>query len=219
MPDTDATQTGVTGEGASADQVLAVDPSAVATILSLRDEEPGDGEYGLLIEVTGIRGTEFSYELSFLPLADIGSGRRIERHGELGVIVRDADVPRLRGASLGISDDGLVMRNPNDPRPPAMNAPEGNLTGPLADQVMYVIAEQVNPAIASHGGGAQLVSVDGSVAYLRLSGGCQGCGMAQVTLHQGIERILLDTIPELTAVVDVTDHASGSNPYYESAKK
>ncbi len=219
MPDTDAIHTGVTGGGVPADPVLAVDPTAVSTILALRDEEPGEGEYGLLIEVTGIRGTEFSYELSFLPLADIGSGRRVERHGELPVVVRDTDVPKLRGASLEISDDGLVMRNPNDPRPPSMSTPEGNLTGPLADQVMYVLAEQVNPAIASHGGGAQLVSVDGSVAYLRLSGGCQGCGMAQVTLHQGIERILLDTIPELSAVVDVTDHASGSNPYYESAKK
>jgi Fe/S biogenesis protein NfuA len=77
----------------------------------------------------------------------------------------------------------------------------------------------VNPAIAAHGGGAELVSIDGTIAYLRLYGGCQGCGLAQVTLRQGIERTLLEAIPELTQVVDVTDHASGENPYIESKKK
>jgi Fe/S biogenesis protein NfuA len=61
--------------------------------------------------------------------------------------------------------------------------------------------------------------VDGTIAYLRLFGGCQGCGLAQVTLKQGIERILLESIPELTQVVDVTDHASGDDPYYKSQKK
>lgn len=199
--------------------VLTIPAEAAALVLELREEEPGEEEYGLLIEVTGLRGFEFSYELSFLPVADAGDGHVVEYHDGLPVILREGDLPRLAGASLELTDDGLVMRNPNDPRPPAMSPAAGNLTGPLAERVMTVLADQVNPAIASHGGGAELVSVDGSVAYLRLFGGCQGCGMAQVTLHQGIERILLDSIPELTAVVDVTDHASGSNPYYEAAKK
>ena len=100
-----------------------------------------------------------------------------------------------------------------------MAAPKGDLEGPLADQVAQVLAEAVNPAIASHGGRAELVSVDGTIAYLKLGGGCQGCGMAQVTLKQGIERILLESIPELTEIVDVTDHASGADPYYEKSKK
>ncbi|MEX1125067.1 MAG: NifU family protein, partial [Acidimicrobiia bacterium] len=86
-------------------------------------------------------------------------------------------------------------------------------------QVQQVLNEQVNPAIAAHGGGAELVSVDGTIAYLRLYGGCQGCGLAQVTLKQGIERTLIEAIPALTQVVDVTDHASGENPYIESQKK
>jgi Fe/S biogenesis protein NfuA len=89
----------------------------------------------------------------------------------------------------------------------------------LVDRVQQVLNEQVNPAIAAHGGGAELVSIDGTIAYLRLYGGCQGCGLAQVTLRQGIERTLLEAIPELTQVVDVTDHASGENPYIESKKK
>ncbi len=64
-----------------------------------------------------------------------------------------------------------------------------------------------------------MVAVDDSIAYLRLSGGCQGCGMASVTLGQGIEVAILDAVPEISEVVDVTDHASGTNPYYEAAKK
>lgn len=199
--------------------VLDLSPEAVALVSQLREEEPGDEEYGLLVEITGVRGFEFAYDLSFIPVADAGPGRFVERHGELAVILREADVPRLEGASLDLTDEGLVMRNPNDPRPPEMASPGGRLSGPLAERVAAILTEEVNPAIASHGGGAELVSVDGSVAYLRLLGGCQGCGMAQVTLHQGIERILLDSVPELTAVVDVTDHASGTDPYYEAAKK
>ena len=84
---------------------------------------------------------------------------------------------------------------------------------------MKVLEEQINPAIAAHGGWAELVAVEDGVAYLRLQGGCQGCGLATVTLSQGIEVAILDTVPEITSVVDVTDHASGTNPYFEAAKK
>jgi Fe/S biogenesis protein NfuA len=129
------------------------------------------------------------------------------------------DIEKLRGSSLSLTDQGLAMNNPNAPETPEMAAPKGDLSGPLADQVQTVLTDQVNPAIASHGGAAELVSVDGSTVYLKLMGGCQGCGMAQVTLKQGIERILLEAIPELSDVVDVTDHASGSDPYYQAAKK
>jgi Fe/S biogenesis protein NfuA len=72
----------------------------------------------------------------------------------------------------------------------------------------------VNPQIAAHGGAARLAAVEGSIAYIELSGGCQGCGSARATLKQGIEVIILDLVPEISEVVDVTDHASGENPYF-----
>jgi Fe/S biogenesis protein NfuA len=203
----------------SDDQVLSVTDDALELITTLRDDEPGDSEYGLLIEVTGFQGSQFTYELSFLAVPQAGEDKTIERHGELAIIFPTIDIEKLKGSSLSLTDQGLAMNNPNRPASPQMAAPVGDLTGPLADQVQVVLREQVNPAIASHGGAAELVSVDGSTAYLRLMGGCQGCGMAQVTLKQGIERILLESIPELTGVVDVTDHASGSDPFYQSAKK
>jgi Fe/S biogenesis protein NfuA len=199
--------------------VLTIAPDALDMICQLRDNEPGEGEFALSIEVTGFRGPQFSYELAFVPLADKADSWVEERHGDLAIIFPKADVGKLDGAALELTEQGLAMNNPNTPAPPTIDAPAGDLSGPLVDRVQQVIEQQVNPAIAAHGGGAELVSVDGTIAYLRLYGGCQGCGLAQVTLKQGIERIILESIPELSQVVDVTDHASGDNPYYESQKK
>jgi Fe/S biogenesis protein NfuA len=100
-----------------------------------------------------------------------------------------------------------------------MGAPPADLSGPVAQRVMQVLEQQINPAIAAHGGRADLVAVEDDTAYLRLSGGCAGCGLAAVTLSQGIEVAIFEAIPEITKVVDVTDHAAGTNPYYEPAKK
>ena len=199
--------------------VLSIAPDAIEMISTLAEQEPGDDEYGLYIEVTGIRGPQFTYDLSFMPVGDATDAQIVERHEALAVIVRAEDVEKLDGASLALSDEGLAMNNPNTPATPTIAAPKGDLTGPLADQIQTVLEQQVNPAIASHGGGAELVSVDGTIAYLKLMGGCQGCGMAQVTLRQGIERILMEAIPDLSGVIDVTDHASGTDPYYQAAKK
>jgi len=199
--------------------VLSVEPSALEMILQLRDNEPGDDEFALSIEVTGFRGAQFSYELAFVPLGDMKDDWVEERHAGLALIFPKIDSGKLDGSVLELTDDGLAMNNPNSPAPPEMSAPAGDLTGPLVDRVQQVLTEEVNPAIASHGGGAELVSIDGTIAYLRLFGGCQGCGLAEVTLKQGIEKIILESIPDLSQVVDVTDHASGDDPYYQSEKK
>ena len=119
----------------------------------------------------------------------------------------------------------MVINNPNrppDPRAgasPGMGRPPADLSGEVAQRVMQVLEQQINPSIAAHGGAAELVAVEDDVAYLRLGGGCQGCGIASVTLTQGIEVAIRDAVPEMARVVDVTDHASGTNPYFEAAKK
>ena len=202
----------------SESKVLSVDSSALEMIRQLRDNEPGEDEFALSIEVTGFRGAQFSYELAFVPLSEMKEDWVEERHDDLAVIFPKVDTGKLDGSILEWTDEGLAMNNPNSPAPPEMSAPAGDLSGPLVDRVQQVLTEQVNPAIAAHGGGAELVSVDDAIAYLRLSGGCQGCGLAQVTLKQGIEKIILESIPELSQVVDVTDHASGDDPYYQSQK-
>ena len=195
-------------------KVLSISPDALEMIVQLRDQEPGDDEYGLSIAIRGVMGFQFNYDLAFVPLADRSENERVEKHGDLSVIIPESDVENLDGASLELTPQGLTMNNPNTPAPPPMAAPRGDLTGPMAEKVQQVLIEQVNPAIAAHGGAAELVSADEDTAYLRMLGGCQGCGMAAATLRQGIERILKDSIPELAAVVDVTDHESGATPFY-----
>jgi len=88
----------------------------------------------------------------------------------------------------------------------------------LKERVQELIDTMINPAVASHGGYIELLDVKESTAYIRMSGGCQGCGAADVTLKAGIERVMFEEIPEITEVLDVTDHAAGENPYYAPSK-
>jgi len=84
----------------------------------------------------------------------------------------------------------------------------------LRAKVQQVIDDELNPGLASHGGGVDLIDVQGTTIFVSLSGGCQGCASAKYTLKHGIEQILKDRVPEITGVVDVTDHTAGANPYY-----
>jgi Fe-S cluster biogenesis protein NfuA len=85
----------------------------------------------------------------------------------------------------------------------------------IRSKVQALLDSEVNPAIASHGGFIRLVDVQGSKIYLQMGGGCQGCGMAHVTLRDGVEHMIRNRVPEVTEILDATDHASGENPYYQ----
>src|SRR5881409_2712673 len=108
---------------------------------------------------------------------------------------RPAVAPRSAGATPGVDDDALYER--------------------VAD----LFDAQVNPMVARHGGRVELIDVQDAVVMLRMGGGCQGCGMADVTLRQGIEAMLQEHVPEVKGVVDITDHSAGTDPYFATAKK
>ena len=166
---------------------------AVSKILEIKEQEPGDNEYALFLQIDGVQGNQYTYDLSFLDLEQARSDDTRIDFGELTVIIASKDLDKFNNAKLELSDDpaspGLTMDNPNTPSPEIFGNPEDlpELTGELAEKVKTVLETQINPAIASHGGVAQLVGVEGQDIYLKLGGGCQGCGMAQVTLTQGIE--------------------------------
>ena len=103
----------------------------------------------------------------------------------------------------------------------AMKAAPANPGGDdaLYDRVAQLFEDEVNPMVARHGGRVELIDVQDAVVMLRMAGGCQGCGMADVTLRQGIEAMLNRHIPEVKGIVDITDHGSGANPYFAAAKK
>ena len=88
----------------------------------------------------------------------------------------------------------------------------------LKARVQELIETMINPAVAGHGGFVELIDVQDSRVYLQMGGGCQGCGAADITLKQGIERLIKEEIPEVEEVLDTTDHASGENPYYTPSK-
>lgn len=184
-------------------------------------EDPA--EQAMWVEVTGVQGGQWAYNLSLKPLAQAAPGDVVEHADGLPVVVPGRDADALRGATIDWSDDlmhgGLTVDNPNTPSPAMGARPPADLSGDVPQRVLQVLERQVNPAIAMHGGSAELVAVEDTTAYVRLGGGCVGCGMATVTLSQGIEVAITDAVPEIERVVDVTDHASGTNPYYEPAKK
>jgi Fe/S biogenesis protein NfuA len=201
--------------------VLTITDVAREKISEVRANESDPESLALWVEVSGQSGGAYTYEMYFRPLAEAGAEDVVQRHDDLSIVVPVEGIDKLVGATLDFTGAGMVMQNPNRPAasPPMGGRPPADLSGEVPQRVLQVLEEQINPAIASHGGRADLVAVEDGIAYLRLSGGCQGCGLASVTLSQGIEVAILDAIPEITEVVDVTDHASGDNPYFESAKK
>ena len=208
--------------------ILAVTDEALEKVLGFREQAPTPEKQAMWIEITGISAGEWTYNMSLRPVDEAGPDDTVETHGELTVVVPEEDIGKLRGATIEWSGDllagglrlsGLVSPSPAVGGGGGAGGAPADLSGDVAQQILQVLEEQVNPAIAAHGGRADLVAVEESSAFLRLSGGCQGCGMATVTLGQGIEVAIKDNVPEIEKVVDVTDHASGSNPYFESAKK
>ncbi|MCL4151309.1 UNVERIFIED_CONTAM: hypothetical protein GTU68_036869 [Idotea baltica] len=107
---------------------------------------------------------------------------------------------------------GLVIRNPNAPDPLA--GLDIDLSGELPQKVQAVLDQAVNPALASHGGYATLVNIEDSVLYVTMGGGCQGCAASAMTLRDGIKSMLMNALPEITDVLDATDHSAGENPFY-----
>lgn len=206
--------------------LLAITEKAQEKVLGFREGVPDSERQAMWVEVTGVQNGEWTYNISLKPLDGAGPDDSLQYADDLGVVVLEADIAKLEGATVDWSDDlmsgGLLVVNPNKPDPasPAIGGrPPVDLTGEVPQRVMQVIDEQINPAIAAHGGSAELVAVEEDTAYVRLGGGCVGCGMASVTLGQGIEVAILEAVPEVRQVVDVTDHASGTNPYFEAAKK
>ena len=142
--------------------------------------------------------------------------REIEQDG-FGVLVKEDDAERLDGATVDyvdrVNESGFEVRLADSHAPGGAARSGAEPTGEIADRVRDVLDSQVNPAIAAHGGMISLVEVQETDVYVEMSGGCQGCALSRMTLRQGVERMLREAVPELTAVHDVTDHASGDNPY------
>ena len=195
--------------------VFTVTPDAIARILELREQEDDPTGLALRVEVTGTAGVEYAYDLTFDPIAEADDADAQYRQGDLPVIVPVGSIEQLTGATLDVpagGGAGLVLRNPNRPDP--LSGKHLELTGTVAEQVQQLLAEQINPALAAHGGFAELKGVEDDKVYVTMGGGCQGCAVSAMTLRDGISRSIKEAIPEVTEVIDTTDHDAGENPFY-----
>jgi len=223
--------------------IVAITQTALDRVRSFRAELP-EGQ-ALWVRVNGSADDEYTYALTLDPRSGARENDAVQHGDDLVIVVAGESIEKLRGATIDWSEtplrSGFKVINPNKPPalaalptlpmsmspagfpgpPPAASRPhqQGNLDSDVARRVMAVLDRDVNPRIAAHGGHAELAGIEGRTAYLRLGGGCQGCGLATVTLSQGIEIAITEAVPEIADVVDVTDHASGANPYFEAAKK
>jgi len=201
---------------ADGDPVMTVTDAALVKVLEIRAGEDDAEQLGLRIEITGTSGPDYEYDLAFVPLDEAGPTDRIHRFGELSVIVPVETIADLQGSTLDLPGNpmqgGLVVRNPNRPDPLA--GADIELSGDLSEKVQQLLDQSINPSLAAHGGFATLVGVEDTKVLLTMGGGCQGCAMSAATLREGIQRALLEAIPEITEVVDATDHEAGEHPFY-----
>jgi Fe/S biogenesis protein NfuA len=205
------------------DDVRIVDVTDIALekVIEIRADEDDPETLGLRIEVIGVNGADFTYDLAFESLDESKPDDVITEIGTLSVVVPADSVDKLRGSVLDLpamdQQGGLVLRNPNRPDTPDPLTDLGDLelTGSLSEKVTQLLEQAVNPALASHGGFASLAGVDDeNRVFVHMGGGCQGCSLSAATLQEGIQRAIREALPEVTDVIDATDHDAGENPFY-----
>jgi Fe/S biogenesis protein NfuA len=166
---------------------------------------------GLRIAITGRQGGAFVYDMQLVAAGEERQGDMvIDTLEGIPIHVPLASAPYLDGITLDADLPMGAVRVIN-PNPLWLD--------PVAERVQRLLDDEINPSVASHGGIIDLLDVADGVAYIHMGGGCQGCGMAEVTLGQGVRTAILDSFPEIHEVRDTTDHAQGANPYYQAAKK
>lgn len=194
--------------------------------------DQSDGELDHLRITTAGSPLAPSFDLTLVTGEERGDDETEVDVGDFTVLVADAHAPRLKGATVDfverVNESGFEVRpadngaGTKDTGTPAAGAAGADATGgsepegELARRVRELLDTRINPQIAAHGGVITLVDVQDTDVYVEMSGGCQGCAMSRLTLRQGVERMLRQAIPELTGVHDVTDHASGTNPFYQA---
>ena len=197
------------------DTIVEITEEALKQLMVLRDEEPEKERLGLRLEVISEPGEEFKYDLSFEIVTQAAFSDEVRTIGGLKIIIPLQSFEFINGASLDYNErQGLNIRNPNKPPAPMI---DGLISDDeTAAAVEAVISTEVNPSLASHGGFVTFVGHDGEgVAYLTMGGGCHGCSMSKMTMLEGVQTTLVEQIPGILKVRDVTDHATGANPYYK----
>lgn len=190
--------------------MLTITESAKRKILSVIQAQgkPGDG---LRIAIVGRSSAGFTYDMQLIEEGEAEAEDIVVDTGDFPVIIDSGSASHMQDVIIDYVEDlqqsGFRIGNPN----PVWADPQ-------AAAIQELLDTQINPGVATHGGHVELMDVQDNVVYIRFGGGCQGCGMVSVTLNQGVEQAIREAFPEIREIVDVTDHAAGTNPYYQSSK-
>jgi Fe/S biogenesis protein NfuA len=188
---------------------MKITQSAKQKVQSIIDSQEVAVE-GLRINIEGHTASGFQYGLGLEEEA--APDDVVIDCGDFKILIDPKSAENLKDATVDYVEDlnasGFKIDNPNTP----------TWDNPKAQQIQELIDERINPAVAAHGGHIDLLDVKDDAIYIHMGGGCQGCGMANVTLKHGIEGMIQEVFPEITQVIDTTDHAAGTNPYYQPSK-
>lgn len=200
-------------EGTPPDLEISVSDAALAKIREVLAAQ-GDRVAGVRVTVAGRGPDGFQHGFSLVLHDELPAGDAVVEVDGLATYLEARNIQYLNGVAIDFeaNESGVggrfTFQNPN----PLWR-------DDVSIRIQDLFDNAINPQIASHGGMVNLIEVVGSIAYVELGGGCQGCNMANVTLKQGIEAAVLEYVPEISEVRDTTDHASGENPYYKPSKK
>ncbi len=177
----------------------------------LQDRNPSD--WGIRVRAQGPRDFGFSLEeLAFAPPMDT-----VVMADEFKIIFNPALEKTLEEATIDYVETewsrGFQVSFKEEPKTENRSL---DLSDPKVIKIQNLLKEEINPAIGSHGGYAELLGLQNNVVYLKMGGGCQGCASSMVTLKHGIELRIKEEVPEITEVIDQTDHAAGANPFFRS---
>lgn len=192
--------------------MLTITDKAKQRVLeAIKAEEKPD--MGLRVSIDGRSPAGLQYGLALITQDEVQEGDVLVETGGVKIYLDAEAAPRLENASLNfvetLSESGFKVENADE---------SVRWDDPVSQKVQKVLDERINPGVAGHGGWVELLGRKEDTVYLKLGGGCQGCGMVDVTLKQGIEVMLKEDVPEILHVVDQTDHAGGNNPYYQPSK-
>ena len=205
------------GDGRSR-PIITITDAALSKLLALRADEADADQLGLRLAIASSPGEDFRYDLSFDDFLQAAFSDEVRTHegdaGSIKVIIPAESVEPLTDATLDYTDtQGLVIRNPNRPAPPEVEGLTND--DALSAQIEALVSGEVNPALAAHGGFVTYVGHDGEgTVYMTMGGGCHGCSMSKMTMLEGVQTMLQETIPSVERVRDLTDHSTGENPYY-----
>ena len=174
-------------------------------------EAEDENGLGIRLAIAGRGPFGLNYQLDVVNEAEEAADHIALDQGAFRLLVDPTSAEQLNGVEIDFLQRGLEsgfhFENPNS-----------QWQDPVARAVQEVLDTQINPSVASHGGFVALLDVKDGTAFIALGGGCQGCGMADVTLREGVDVAIKNAVPEIHTVLDTTDHAAGENPYFQPSK-